>query len=94
MADHAAGDDFLDQILGFPSDAGALVPSLAGNQSSSSPMMLQLNSAGGGVGLMNASGSVKIFPDHVVNDTRLSSSVSTIIFYDTVAKPQFLVKNQ
>ncbi|KAL1832791.1 hypothetical protein DCAR_0102816 [Daucus carota subsp. sativus] len=74
MADHAAGDDFLDQILGFPSDAGALVPSLAGNQSSSSPMMLQLNSAGGGVGLMNASGSVKIFPDHVVNDTRLSSS--------------------
>lgn len=84
MADHAAGDDFLDQILGFPSDAGAVVPSLAGNPSSSSPMMLQLNPAAAGVGLMNASGSVKIFPDHVVvNDTRLSSSVS-IIFYDTV----------
>lgn len=84
MDNHAGdgtSDDFFDQILGFPPYTGA-VPNLAGNESSSSPEMLQLSSGGSGgfefpLGSMNASGSVRTFSDHVV-DTRLSSTIKSV----------------
>ncbi|KAL8100726.1 transcription factor UNE12-like isoform X2 [Apium graveolens] len=93
MDNHAGdgtSDDFFDQILWFPPYTGA-VPNLAGNESSPSPAMLQLNSGGNGgfefpLGSMHASGSVKTFPDHVV-DTRLSSTIKSGFQGQSMHKP-------